>query len=118
MARTTITKTTVVGPYPTLQPAADSLDVAFTAADTGNKNQFAPTGDDVLLAWNSGASPYTITITSVADERNRTGDITTYSLAAGDICAFRIKVQGWRQSDGMVYFEGSNTAVKFAVLSL
>lgn len=119
MARQTLTKGTPVGPYPTLPVTADSLDIAFTAADATNKEQFAPSGDDLIIAWNSGASPYTITITSVADPvTKRTGDITTYSLAAGDHAAFRIKKQGWMQSDGMVYIEASNAAVKWSVLQL
>jgi len=118
MPRTTLTKTALQGPYPTLPVTADALDVTFAAADVSNKNQFAPTGDDVIIAWNSGASPYTITITSFADDKNRTGDVSTYSLAAGDIASFRIKTPGWKQTDGYVYLEASNAAVKFAVLSL
>lgn len=117
MPRTSLTKTPAIGPYPASVPA-DSLDVAFTAADVANKNQFAPGGDDLVLMWNSGASPYTVTITSAPDAFNRSSDITTYSLAAGDIAAFRVKTMGWVQSDGKVYLEGSNAAVKFAVIAL
>jgi len=106
------------GPWPTLQPTADSLDLTFTAADASNLNQFVASGDDLIIAWNSGASPYTITITSVVDEKKRTGDITAYSLAAGDIAAFRIKNDGWRQSDGYIYLQASNASVKFAVMAL
>jgi len=74
---------------------------------------------DVLLAWNSDpTNPYTFTISSIADERNRTGDITTYSLAAGEIGAFRLKKAGWQQADGKCYLEASNAAIKFAVLAL
>lgn len=118
MPRTTLTKTTVLGPYPVLQPAADALDLTFAAADVVNKNQFAPSSDDLIIAWNSGASPYTITITSAMDDKNRTGDITAYSLAAGDIAAFRVKTSGWNQADGKVYLEASNASVKFAVIPL
>jgi hypothetical protein len=119
MARTTLTKTVPLGPYPSLPVSADALDAVFTAADVSNKNQFAPTGDDVLLMWNSGASPYTVTLTSAPDNQNRTGDITTYSLAAGDIAAVKLNnIKGWVQSDGFVYLEASNAAVKFAILSV
>lgn len=119
MARTTLTRTTLQGPYPSLPVSANSLDVTFAAADTANHNQFVPSGDDVLLAWNSDpTNPYTFTLTSAADEKNRTGDITTYSLAAGEIAAFRVKLPGWRQSDGYVYLTASNAAIKFAVLKL
>jgi len=118
MARQTLTKTTVIGPYPTLPVTADSLDVTFTAANVSDKEQFAASGDDVILAWNSGGSPYTFTVTSVVDDKNRTGDVATYSLAAGEIAAFRVKTAGWRQTDGKVYLEASNASVKFAVLAL
>lgn len=118
MARVTVTKTAAQGPYVALPVVADSLDVALLAADVANKNQFAPTGDDLLLVQNSGASPYTFTITSVADALKRTGDVGPYTIAAGEIAAYRIKVDGWKQSDGFVYVEANNAAVKFAVISL
>lgn len=118
MARTTLSKTTILGPYPSLQPAADALDLVETAADVANKNQFAGSGDDLIIAHNTGASAYTITITSVVDDKNRAGDITTYSIGAGEIAVFRVKTQGWMQSDGKIYLEASNAAVKFAVCAL
>ena len=120
MPRTTIAPATVRGPYPTLPVAADSLDLVLTAADTVNKNQtaFNTAGAVLLLAQNSGASPYTITLTSAIDTFNRTGDITAYSLAAGDIAAFILERQGWMQSDGFIYYEANNAAVKFAVIPI
>jgi hypothetical protein len=69
--------------------------------------------------WNThAADPGTFTLTSVADEHLRTGDITAYSLAAGEIGAYRIKNDGWRQSDGKIYLEGSAATIKFAVMAL
>lgn len=119
MARANLTKTAMVGPYPTLQPAALSLDLNFQACDASNKNQFTPSADDLILVWNTHATnPYTFTVTSAPDALNRTGDITTYAVAAGVISAFRVKTLGWVQSDGKVYLEGSNASVKFAVVSL
>jgi hypothetical protein len=119
MPRTDLSKTTAKGSYPVLQPAADSLDIVWTAADVANKNQFSPSGNDLILAWNSGASPYTVTVTSVVDPQNRTGDITSYSLAAADIAVIGpLKTLGWVQTDGKVYLEASNASVKFAVITL
>jgi hypothetical protein len=99
---------------------ADSLDLNLQAADVANKNQFTPSGDDLVIVQNSHASTaYTFTLTSAPDPFNRTGDITTYSLAAGEVAVFRIKTLGWAQvADGKVYLEGSNAAVKFAVVPL
>lgn len=117
MPRTTITPKTVVGGYGTY--SADGADFTFTAADTSNYNQAVASNNDLILAFNSGASPYTVTITSVADPFNRSGDITTYSLAAGEYAVFGpFSNIGWKQTDGYLYFQGSNAAVKFAVIAL
>lgn len=118
MARTALTKTTIVGPYPVSVPA-DSLDLNLQAADVSNMNQFSPSGDDLLIVQNSHASTaYTFTLTSAPDAFNRSSDITTYSLAAGEIAMFRIKTLGWVQTDGKVYLAASNAAIKFAVVAL
>ncbi len=119
MARTSITPIAVLGPYPTLQPAANALDIALTAADVANKNQAAVAGSrQLLLAFNSGATPHTVTITSIADEHSRSGDITAYSLGAGEAMGFVLKQPGWRQADGKLYFEANDAEVKFAVINI
>lgn len=118
MPRTTLNKTTPLGGFPILPLAADSIDIVWTAADVGNKNQFKLEAGDIVLAWNTHATTaYTITLTSITDERNRTGDVTAYSLAAGDIGVFGpLEQKGWKQTDGNFYLEASNAAVKFAIL--
>ncbi len=118
MPRTTLVKTTAKGPYPTLPIGANGLVVTLAAADVANKNQFLPSGNDLVVMQNSGASPYTVTITSAVDPQNRTGDVTTYSLAAGDVCVFLVKTTGWVQADGYVYLEANNASVKFGVVAL
>jgi hypothetical protein len=120
MARTTITAQQPKGPYVSLQPAADSLDITMTAADVANKNQTLLAGQLLLIAQNTHATTaFTITITSIADSKLRTGDITTYTMQAGDISAFLISsTEGWLQADGYLYYEASNASVKFAVLKL
>jgi hypothetical protein len=120
MPRTTITPNTPVGPYPTLQPAANTLDLVWTAADVANQNQATFNGPKLILARNSHASiDYTVTFTSKVDNRNRAGDITTYNLNFGDTMAFKIdNSEGWLQSDGFIYFGASNASVLFAVLNL
>lgn len=119
MPRVTITKSVPLGPYPTLPVSANALDLPQLAADTVNKEQFVPSGDDLLIAHNTGASPYTITFTSAADpDLKRTGDVSAYSLGAGELAIFRFKQKGWVQSDGRIYIEASNTAVKWSVVQL
>jgi len=120
MARATLTRTTILGPYPTLQPAADSLDVVMTACDVANGNQFVLDGPMILIVQNTdGASARTFTLTSLADPMNRTGDVTAYSVGIGEIAAFYFgQVAGWRQTDGYLYLSGSNAALKFGIIRL
>jgi hypothetical protein len=118
MPRTALTKITPKGPYPGTV-AANDLDIAQTAADVGNMNAFPMGGDDLLIVQNTHASnAYTFTLTSIADSHGRTGDVTTYSLAAGEIAAFRLKQDGWKQTDGNMYLAAENAAIKFSVLAL
>lgn len=101
-------------------PAADSLDVAFTAADVANGNSVVLTGNELVFVINSHATTaYTFTVTSVKDELGRTGDITTYSLAAGKYAlAGPFSTKGWQQTDGKLYLDASNAAIKFLVVKL
>ncbi|MCA0314223.1 MAG: hypothetical protein LCH63_10345 [Candidatus Melainabacteria bacterium] len=97
--------------------SANSLDVAFTAADVSNGNSFVSTGREYIFAQNSGASPYTVTITSAPDELGRTNDIDAYSLGASEfLCVGPVKQRGWKQSDGKIYINAENTAVKFLIV--
>lgn len=119
MPRQTLTKTTTKGPYPALPVAANSLDIPFTAADTVNKEQFVPSGNDLVLVWNTDpVDPHTVTFNSAPDEKKRTGDIPTYSIGAGEVAQFRFRKPGWRQSDGMIYMEASDPAIQYTVLQL
>lgn len=119
MARTNITAHAPLGPYPaggSVAPGA--LDVTKTAADVSNKNSFTATGAEVLYAENTDTVTHTITITSTPDERNRTADVTAYTLAAnGGVSRFDFRggLVGWKQNDGKVYFEANDATVKFWV---
>ncbi len=118
MARTTLTKVKAQGSFGTY--GAGTVDVTMAAADVANGNQWACSGNDLLVAHNTGASAYTVTVTSVADPiTNRTGNITTYSLAAGDYAVFGpFGAVGWQQSDGYIYVDASNASVKLGVVQL
>ena len=119
------------GFYPALQPGAGSLAIGFQAADASLLN-YTPliSNKTYLLAMNTDATnPYTVTVLSVADEKNRKGDITTYSLAAETgttpvIAQFGpFASAGWlTPTDGTtpagLWFAASNAAIKFAVVTL
>ena len=112
MARQDLTVTPGTSRYPTTGAV-----LTFTAADTSNFERFVLTGTEVVLVWNTGASPYTYTVTSTADPQGRTGDITTAAIAAGAIHALGpFALDGWRQSaGGYLHIQASNTAVKWAI---
>ncbi len=121
MARTTITGKTLPGSYPSLQPSAGSLTLTEYAPGTasdGVQVTLIP-GKTILIARNTNAGAQTVTVTSVADSMGRTGDITTYSIAAGGLAAFGpFTTDGWRQTDGNLYAVASHIDVKFTVLYL
>lgn len=121
MARTNIT---VQSPGALLagSPSAGALTLTWTAADTSNNNMADLTGKEIILAWNTHASSaYTVTVTSVADRNGRTGDITTYSLAAGEIALIGpVPTEGFQQTGtdkGKIYLAASNASVKFAIVT-
>jgi hypothetical protein len=120
MARQTQTVTTLLGPYPTLQPTALSLDVAMTAANATDFESASFTGREILIWHNTGVTGRTVTIESVADGAlKRTGDVTTYAVGAGLYGAMYLgALEGWRQSGGLLYFKASHADVKFGVLRL
>lgn len=101
---------------------ADSLDVAFVAASAQVDGwSFPLTGREIVIVKNGGASPYTVTFSSVADPRTgRSGDQGPYTLAAGDHAVFGPFTDPtlWRQADGAMYFLASNIAVVAAVIRL
>ena len=118
MARVTHTPKALTVGYPTLQPPANSLDVAFLAADTVNDEQVVHTGKEMILAQNTDAGAQTVTITSVAIN-GRTGDVTAYSIGAGEFAYFGpYPTKGFRQTNGFLYFEASSALVKFLVFKL
>lgn len=117
MARVTLTRTTVPGPYVTLQPAVDTLDLTMTAGDAANLNQFVIDGPMILVAHNTGVGARTITLESVADASLRTGNITAYSIGAGEIFAYKLdSTIGWRQTDGFFYVTVSHAEVKLGII--
>lgn len=117
MARVTLTKTTIEGPFGDY--GAGEADLDLQAADITDKNQFKASGKDIVIAQNTGAGAQTVTITSIADPYGRTRDIAAYSLAADDIAIFGpFCTTGWMQSDGYIYLEADSADVKFAVVAL
>ncbi len=113
MARAAIAAQTAPGGYD-----ADGAILTWTVADPTNDHKTTWTGREIIMAWNTSAdTAYAVIVTSVADvPAGRTGDATK-SIPFGEMRMFGpFNANGWRQSDGQLYFEAANAAVKFAVL--
>jgi hypothetical protein len=97
---------------------AGDLTVSFAACDATNGNSFAVTGQEIFLVQNSGASAYTFTISSVADNFGRLDtSLTNYSVAASGITAIELKyLLGWAQTGQVMVTTCSNVALKFAIV--
>lgn len=125
MARTPITLEAAVGPYPSLPVTADSADIAMTATSgssgaNGNQAAFGNFNRLLCLFRNSGAGAHSVTLSSVASANtlNRTGDISAYSIGAGETAAFLVERNGFVQSDGNLYFESDHAEVLAAIIGI
>ena len=111
MPRVAPARTKANGPWPT-----SGVVTTFTAANVTDKQETPCTGRELIVARNSGASSRTITIEGVPIY-GRDGDITAESIAAGAVKVFGpFNRKGFRQTDGMIYFEANNAEVLFAVI--
>lgn len=113
MPTTALTVTAKTGPYATALGS-----VTMDAADVANGNHFVATNNDLVIVWNSGASPYTVTITSTLLS-GRSGTITAQAIAADEILTFGpMKGDGWQQTTGVIEISASNAEVKFGIINL
>jgi hypothetical protein len=119
-APTAITVQQVKGPFEAI--TAGGADFTFAAGTITDGDTFVCTGRELLLVTNTEVTdPKTITITSVDDEKGRSEDIATYSLAAGDFAVFGVGLtnsKGWKSTAGTIRITVSAATVKVAVLRL
>ncbi len=118
MPRTNLTKKTALGQFGTYSALAAV--VTMNAGDASNGNSFVASANDLLIVRNSGAGARTITISSVADEKGRTGDIGPYSLAAGAVAVFGpfTPEKGFRQTDNTINITPEHAEVLIGVIAL
>ena len=112
MARQTIAAAVATGGYATAGVAA-----AETAADATNFEQTVHTGRNFLLIGrNSGVTTRAITITSVADQQGRTGDVSD-TLTSGQRKVYGpFPEEGWKQTNGYLYFQAAHAEVLWSVI--
>ena len=117
-APTVITVQQMKGPFDAV--VALGFDITFAASTLTDGDTFQCTGRELLLVYNSSTSA-TITITSVADEKGRTGDITTYAVAGSGYSIFPVgltNAPGWKSAAGTIRITCSATTLKVAVIRL
>ena len=122
MTATVVTPQTIIAPFGSTSGSAGSHDWTFADSTAATTDAWTCNGTDILLAFHSGsAGAHTLTITSQNDEKNRTEDITDYSMAAGDYAAFGCGLtnsKGWKDSSGKITVTTSDVEIKLAVLRL
>jgi hypothetical protein len=120
MARTLIPAASIItpiGPNQGTASIAGLLDIVWQASDVANGNYFTPSPGDFLLIQNTAGVSGTFTLTSAPDASKRLNDITTYTLATLKTACFHYgDLNGWRQTDGTIYVNGSAATILFAVL--
>lgn len=116
---TVITVQTIKGPFEAI--AANGADYTMAAGTVTDGDTFVCTGREILLCRNINVAAKTITITSIADETNRTEDITTYSIGASEYAVFGVGLtnsKGWKSTAGTIRITVEHADVLVAVLRL
>ena len=121
MPRVNVPAQTTPGAYPTLPIGANTRDLAMQAGQTsGDGGNYTVIVQDktIVIVQNTDVGAQTVTFSSVADALNRTGDITAYSIGAGEIALFGpFKLVGWTNG-GQLWLHVSDATVKIAVISV
>jgi hypothetical protein len=72
----------------------------------------------LLVVKNPDTSAHTVTVQSVETRYNRTRNIDTYSIPAGETHIFGVfPLHGWQQTDGNIYVDGE-TSLELAVITI
>jgi hypothetical protein len=107
MARTLVVAQSLPGAsgasfFPSLPITPGVQKQLFVAGDAVNNNYFPIiSGKSLLFVQNTDVSAHTVTIHSVVDAQGRLGDITTYSVPAGEthiFGPFTTTPAGWNQT--------------------
>lgn len=93
--------------------------IAWTNADVANGNSFAHTGREILLVWNSDAAVarnFTLQSVAIGGRQDPIHNIAQ-SIPLGEYRMYNLRGEGLKQpSDGAVWINGDNAALRFVVL--
>jgi len=88
------------------------------SANAGTGEYIPFTGGEIVIAWNSGATPRNVTLTSTPNKMQRLGDLAS-AIAADVVRAVRISTtEGWSNvgDAGRLYFQADHAEVMFMVI--
>lgn len=115
MVATVITPFSPKRAYADYPFSANDLDVTPSTGNSTDGNEWTARAGDVLYFINTDSGAQTITLQSTEDAQGREGDITTYSLGAGEVGAVALdKLTGWADG-GVVHVDCSDATVLFWV---
>lgn len=122
MARVLVAAQTTPGSYPTLPIPANSRDLSMQAGDASLLN-YTPLveGKTLVIVQNTDSGAHTVGFPSVVDSPyGRKGDISAYSLGAGELAIFGpFKGAGWLQSaPAGLWIDVNDATMKIAVITL
>ena len=119
MPVTALTAQVTNGAYPALPIGAGTRKLTHVAIDASLGGSVAIIeGKTMVFVFNTGGAPHTVTIASVADSFNRPGDITTYSVPAGEVHHFGpFKLAGWSNA-GLLGITVSDVSLEIGILNL
>ena len=119
MSRHNIAAQTLPGAYPSLPVTPGSNLVETISVPADGMSTAIVDSKTLVLVHNTAVGAETVTFTSVADVYGRTGDITAYSLGAGDQRFFGpFKLAGWAQSGNVLWIDTSDAGILLAVITL
>lgn len=100
--------------------AANGLDWTTEAGNTDG-NYFVCNGRDLVIIENPTGGALTVTVTSVVDEKNRSGNLTAYSIGAGEKAYLPMGLtnqKGWKDTSQRINLVVSGAGLTIAVLRL
>jgi hypothetical protein len=116
MAKTTIAVQVAPGAY---AGVLATLSWTKLIGSTGaNGNQTPITGAEVFIFHNNATGSRPLLIESVDDQLGRQEDLSVTLTSGTYRFVGPMKIEGWRQSDGNLYYESTATQIRVAVVKV
>lgn len=112
------------GCYPVLPVVANSLDLVFTAKAGADpfSTELVDRKTVILVSNTDAVLAHTVSFEAVPDSLNRDGDVSGYSLGAGELAILGpFRLAGWNSGTltaPLLVFDVDNVAVRVAVIEI